>query len=213
MLAAHPIFRTDTMNRQSELIIGAIYRGAYRPDVSADLARLEKKRLALGISLSVLAARSAVNIKTLYRMRVSGRGFSRHIRSITFALRSIEKERKAVLVMFPMHVTLPAIEDMYPDQERPTKKAREVTRAASLALRGIQAAVNVSVLQESDRKSVALYLLVTGGNVPGAIAASIAGCTKQNISKLLRSVEERRGAAGFDRELSTLEQQLFGEAL
>ncbi|CAN7375121.1 hypothetical protein LJR231_002251 [Phyllobacterium sp. LjRoot231] len=202
------------MITQSELLAGGVYRGAYRPDVSADLARLEKKRLALGISLSVLAARSAINIKTLYRMRVSGRGFYRHIRSITFALRSIEKERKAVLEMFPMHVTLPAIEDMDPDQlARPTKKAREVTRAASLALRGIQAAVNVSILPEADRKSAALYLLVTGGNVPGAIAASIAGCTKQNISKLLRSVEERRGNSGFDRELSTLEQQLFGEAL
>lgn len=84
-------------------------------------------------------------------------------------------------------------------------------RVSGFALKGIVLAVGASALDPGRRRSAVLYLLVTCGNVPGALAARAAGCTKQNVSKLLRKVEERREDAAFDAELSRLETAFFGE--
>ncbi|MGZ5905149.1 MAG: hypothetical protein ACXWKQ_07360 [Reyranella sp.] len=84
-------------------------------------------------------------------------------------------------------------------------------RAAIIAFRGIVAAVANSGLEPERQKTAAVYLLVTGGNLQGAAAARILGCTKQNVSKLLRQVENRRDDPPFDAVLSRLEAQLFGE--
>lgn len=70
-------------------------RGAYRPDASAELARLEKKRARLGITLADLAQRIGCAESSLRRMRKEGRAFPRRIRALAFALRSIERERQA----------------------------------------------------------------------------------------------------------------------
>lgn len=86
-----------------------------------------------------------------------------------------------------------------------------VERAARIALAGIDMAVEAAgVSPPRARRPAALYLLVTGCNVPGAIAARAAGCTKQNVSKLLGRVESLRDDAEFDARLTALERRLFG---
>lgn len=89
--------------------------------------------------------------------------------------------------------------------------SRVIERAARIAAIGVTALVSSSGLPTRSRKPVELYLLVTGCNLPGAVAAVLAGCTRQNVSKLLRSVEDRREDPAFDRLVSGLERQLFGE--
>lgn len=86
---------------------------------------------------------------------------------------------------------------------------RLIDRAARTAFAGVQAAVATSRLGEDERRAVAVYLLVTACNVPGAVAADAAHCTRQNISKLVRAVEDRRDNAAYDRQVSALEQ-IFG---
>lgn len=89
--------------------------------------------------------------------------------------------------------------------------SRILDRAAQIAAVGIQAMVASTALPARARRSVEVYLLVTGCNINGATAAALAGCTKQNVSKLLRSVEARRDDPRFDQVLAGLERQLFGE--
>lgn len=71
------------------------HRKTYRGDARAEIARLEKKRRRLGVSLAALAQRIGCAESTLTRMRRTGLAFPRRIRALTFALRSIEKERRA----------------------------------------------------------------------------------------------------------------------
>lgn len=84
-------------------------------------------------------------------------------------------------------------------------------RAGAIAFRGILMAVAASGIAPERQQTAALYLLVTGCNLPGAVAGEVAGCTKQNVSKLLRKVEDRRDDAVFDQALASLERQLFRE--
>ena len=79
--------------------------------------------------------------------------------------------------------------------------------AAGLAFRGILAAAELTIGEAA--KPAALYLLVTGGNVPGALAARVYGCSKQYVSKALREVEDRREDPAFDAALAALERRLF----
>lgn len=84
-------------------------------------------------------------------------------------------------------------------------------RAGEIAWRGIQAAVATSAVPPERRRTTALYLLVTGCNVPGALAAEVLGCSKQNVSQNLRSVEDRRDAdPHYNAELERLEL-IFGD--
>lgn len=69
----------------------------------------------------------------------------------------------------------------------------------------------MSRIEPEAQRTAAYYLLVVGCDVPGALAAKAAGCSKQNISKALRAVEDRRAGAVFDAEMTALERQLFGE--
>jgi len=86
----------------------------------------------------------------------------------------------------------------------------EIGRAARIALKGIRLALSQSQIRIADRRSVEIYLLVTACGVNGAMAAEVCGCTKQNVSKLLRSVEERREVGGYDQALSALEAAIMG---
>ena len=84
--------------------------------------------------------------------------------------------------------------------------------AARIAFHGITVAAEaaLAVFQMSEQaRPAALYLLVTGGNVPGALAARVYGCSKQYVSKALREVEDRREDPAFDAALSALERRLF----
>lgn len=84
-------------------------------------------------------------------------------------------------------------------------------RLNGMAMRAIFFGVAQSGLPPERQKTTAIYLLVTGFNVPGAAAAAALGCSKQNVSKLLRKVEDRREDAAFDAVLSRLEREVFGE--
>lgn len=81
-----------------------------------------------------------------------------------------------------------------------------IDRAVTIAYRAIRMAVAQSGLPERQHTPVALYLLVVVCGVPGAAAATAAGCTKQNVSKSVRGVEERREDASFDLALTRLEE-------
>lgn len=79
-------------------------------------------------------------------------------------------------------------------------------RAASIALKGVRLALSASKVRQSDRRSVEIYLLVTTCGVSQPLTADICGCTKQNVSKLLRRVEYRRDDRAFDEAIAELEQ-------
>lgn len=78
-------------------------------------------------------------------------------------------------------------------------------RATGTMLVVVQAMLATSTIPEERRNTSALYLLVTCCNVPGALAARAYGCSKQNISKALRAVEDRREDPPYDAELARLE--------
>lgn len=85
-------------------------------------------------------------------------------------------------------------------------------RAARIALRGIEAAVALSGIPPERQTTAAFYLLVMVGNVPAAIVAEAAGCTRQNISKALGKVEDRRDEDHFfGAAMDRLEAKLMGE--
>ncbi|MFK0330892.1 hypothetical protein ACIQUB_07190 [Rhizobium sp. NPDC090275] len=85
---------------------------------------------------------------------------------------------------------------------------RIVKRAASVALKGIRFCLAASELKTADRRAVEIYLLVTICGVSQPLAAEVCGCTKQNVSKLLRAVEDRRDDNNFDVALGRLEQAI-----
>lgn len=91
-----------------------------------------------------------------------------------------------------------------------------VIRAARAAYSGIRAAVGASAFDgtpsfgPAERRAVEIYLMVTACNLPGAVVGEVAGCSKQNVSKLLRAVEDRREQADYDRRLSALEAVFEG---
>jgi hypothetical protein len=84
-------------------------------------------------------------------------------------------------------------------------------RAGRVAWKGIAVAVATSSIEAEHRETAALYLLVTGCNVPGAVAGEVVGCSRQNVSQVIRRVEDRRDDPQFDAELARLERLLFGE--
>jgi hypothetical protein len=87
-------------------------------------------------------------------------------------------------------------------------------RAARVALMGIQAAVATSGIPPERQTTAAFYLLVTVCNVPAATVAEAYGCSRQNISKALGGVEDRRDAdPAFEAAIGRLEAQLMGETV
>lgn len=108
------------------------------------------------------------------------------------ALRTLYRERKTILEQYPGAGVWSAQH-----------------RSARTAYLSISSAVRLAGVAETQIKSLALYLLVTGCNVPGAVAAAAAGCTKQNVSKQIRKIEDRRDDGEFDRTVSQLEMSLL----
>jgi hypothetical protein len=86
-------------------------------------------------------------------------------------------------------------------------------RAARVALKGIQIAVAASGLPPDRQTTAAFYLLVTACNISSATVAEAYGCTRQNISKALRGVEDRRDDPAFGAAIDKLEAQIMGETL
>jgi hypothetical protein len=82
-------------------------------------------------------------------------------------------------------------------------------RAAVVALRGIRLALSVSGVPNAERRSVEVYLLVTACGVHQAMAATACSCSKQNISKLIKAVEDRRSNLKFDAAIAVIEAVLM----
>lgn len=160
-----------------------------RPDQAAKLQRLEKKRLRLGVSLDELAALSGVPARKIYRIRRDRRGFDSDIRKLTFALRAIEREEPMEMASFGV-------------------RASGLEAAARMAFQGFLAAVSGRLPEKYERKA-ALYLLVTGANVPSATAGRVYGCTKQYVSKAVRQVEDLREDPELGGAFRDLEATLF----
>lgn len=76
--------------------------------------------------------------------------------------------------------------------------------------RCIRFAVGYSRIPPPLRHTASLYLLSTGCNLPGALIAEVLGCSRQNVSQVLREVEDRRDIPEFDAELTRLERELIG---
>lgn len=87
---------------------------------------------------------------------------------------------------------------------------RVVRRAAGVALKGIRFSLVASELRPADRRAVEIYLLVTVCGISQPLAADVCGCTKQNVSKLLKVVEDRRDDRAFDAALERLEAAFGG---
>jgi len=84
-------------------------------------------------------------------------------------------------------------------------------RASQVGLIGLRLAVEAAGVAPERREPATLYLLVTACNVPGALAAEIVGCSKQNVSQVLSRVEDRREDPDFDAVLDRLERMILGE--
>lgn len=143
-----------------------------RPEQGLKLARLERKRKRLGVSLEFLASRSGIHPRRLTRIRRDQRCSGADMRALTFALRAIERQVPDELAAFA-----------------PGRSNLEA--AAGVAFKGLLASVHLSVPPEQAKK-VALYLLVTCCNVPSTTAGRVYGCTKQYVSKAIRQVEDLR---------------------
>lgn len=79
-------------------------------------------------------------------------------------------------------------------------------RAASVALKGVRFAISSSKVRPQHRRAVEIYLLVTMCGVSQPLTADVCGCTKQNVSKLLKSVEDRRDNRELDEAIMQLER-------
>ncbi len=75
-------------------------RTPYRPDQGLALTRIEATRIRLKITQEDLAESADLSVRTYRRMLRSGLGFSRHIRALRFALRTIEAKRRSAEKMF-----------------------------------------------------------------------------------------------------------------
>lgn len=80
-------------------------RTPYRPDQRQALDRIEERRRQLEITQEDLAGTADLSTRTYRRMVKSGRGFTRHVRALRYALRTIEAKRKAAEAMFGMENT------------------------------------------------------------------------------------------------------------
>jgi len=168
-------------------------RTPYRPDQAEALERIETKRARLAIEHQALAAAAGIAIATYRRIRRRGRASLAQVNNLRFAIRTIAARKRASETMFE------AAEDN-----------DELKRAVSVTLKGIRAALGQSDIRSADRRAVEIYLLVTACGVNGTLAADICGCTKQNVSKLLRSVEERRETPEYDHAIAALEAAIMG---
>lgn len=84
-----------------------------------------------------------------------------------------------------------------------------VDRSTRIALNGIRAAVAGAGVPADLQRRAAVYLLVTGCNVPGATAARAIGVSKQYVWKVLRQVEDLREDPDCDRALAKIERGMF----
>lgn len=79
----------------------AIRGKPYRGDFSAELARIEARRVAAGVTIDELAGKAGMNERTYRRIKSSGLAFRRHARALAMAMRTLEGDRKREPDIFP----------------------------------------------------------------------------------------------------------------
>lgn len=67
----------------------------YKPDMSAELARIERRRIEAGITVDELADAADMQLRQLMRIRTGKRAWRRDVNVLKFALRSIEKRKRS----------------------------------------------------------------------------------------------------------------------
>ena len=82
---------------------------------------------------------------------------------------------------------------------------------ARIGLKAVRLALVASPIEIRERRACELYLLVTALGINQVLAAEVAGCTKQNVSKLVRTVEDRREDRAFDSALEAIERAILGD--
>lgn len=168
-------------------------RTPYWPDQADALYRIETKRRRHGIEHQALAEAAGIAIATYRRIRRRGRASLAQVNNLRFAIRTIAARKRASELMFEA-----------------AEANNELKRAVLITLKGIRAALASSSIRPADRRSVEIYLLVTACGVNGTLAADVCGCTKQNVSKLVSAVEERREVRDYDETIAALEAAIMG---
>lgn len=82
-------------------------RGSYRITRAADLEAIEARRIAGGFTVGQLASKAGMDRSTYQRMRRTGQGFMRRIKSLQMALRTLESEAKRIDEAFPIDEARP----------------------------------------------------------------------------------------------------------
>lgn len=73
----------------------------YRAAFATELAGIEARRVAAGISIDELAGKAGIDRSTYFRMRKSGLAFRRHVNALVMALRTLESDRRWQNDAFP----------------------------------------------------------------------------------------------------------------
>lgn len=79
-------------------------RGAYRPKKASEIDAIEARRIAGGFTFEDLCAKADVSVAQYRRMRKSGLGFTRRIKALQMALRTLEQEKRREGDAFPFAV-------------------------------------------------------------------------------------------------------------
>ena len=75
-------------------------RTPYRPDQGLQLARIEERRLKLGVEHQDLALAADLALATYRRIRARGRASQAQVTALRFALRTLEQKRRLGALMF-----------------------------------------------------------------------------------------------------------------
>ncbi len=79
-------------------------RGPYRPDKSSEIAAIEARRRAAGITIDELTRKAQMTDRTYRNIRSSGRAWLRHVKALQMALRTLEQDKKREAEVFPFGV-------------------------------------------------------------------------------------------------------------
>lgn len=151
-------------------------------DMATEIAALEARRRARGMSHEALVVAAGIGVMTWRRAVWSGRARPATVLAVRAALRRRRRrgEDAPVELVQLRRVIAGAVAD-----------------SAAAAIGGAG--------------KLATYLLVTGVGVPGARAAAAIGVSKQYVSRVLAQMENLREDPAFEAAVVELEERLFGD--
>lgn len=188
---------TATAIRPTASPESAVHLSTVRP-ISARLKAIEQKRLAKGLSRDALAERSGVSPRAIYYI-LAGVKVAR-----VSTLRRLER----------------AVDAYRPVRAPSADLARAAYRGLIVALAREAGLDPESVLQADPRRERgtvarvrmrAFYLMVTEFDLTMTAVATLAGVTKQAVSKSLRDIEDERDDGLVDAVLARVARQVGGK--